>query len=496
MNEEVKIETEQKDDLKQETPQVKETKPAKKKKNPIKIIAIILIVVAIIMIGVGGYLTYLSNPKKIVGSGIETMTANFKNIIFDTDENLKIGDTFTIESDVTLNIQSDLMEPLQTPQVATPATQPPTQTQTPTVEASNKLLTNLSKTQNKIIIKQDKANKKAFLSLNSTYNNQNLISTKYLIENSTEYYYVDGFLNTYVNNGSSNYFESLTEQTTNRDNMIYLYEFITNSLKENLREEYFIKETEKTKIFDKEKNMTKVILKIDNFKATEISKNILNDLKNDQKATEILTSYDEDFPKTKIKDDAVIFEDGEYITINSYADSLKYDIKKVEIIAVAQEQESKIVYEIDEDKTKLSFFENDKILLYVDGKKLAEDKYIFDVKNESGKTLGTIKAEKNNNEKNVELDVSSENSRLYIRYNSNASDIKDKSYKLNNEITFKIVSENTNVINATIKADSQISRSAEIKEDVSSAVLASTVSEQDQMKLEQVLTNAITKLTS
>lgn len=501
MNEEVKIEEQKTEELKIDEQKTVETKPQlpetpeKKKKNPIKIVAIILIVISISMIGIGAYFTYLSNPRKIVGSGIEKMTANFKNILFTTDENLKLGDNFTIESDVTLNIQSDLFTTPTTNPAPAPTLQQPT-TADPTMQIYNKLLTNLGKTQNKIVLKQDKTNKKAFFSINSTYNNQNLLGAKYLIENSTEYYYVDGFLNTYVNNGSSNYFEALTEQTTNQDNIIYLYEFISNSLKNNLKEEYFIKEQETTKIFDQEKKMTKVILKIDNLKAREILKAILSDLKADKKATEILSGYYEDFSKTKIKDDAIIFEDGEYLTINSYADNLKYNIQKVEIMVVSKEEQVKAVYETDDVKSKLSLIDNDKLLGYLDITKSGENKYIFDIKDETGKSLGTIKAERTNQEKSIELDVSSEGSRIYASYNSKANNIKDKSYRLNDEITFKVVSENTNVINANIKMNSVVSRSVEIKEDISTAVLASTVTDADQMKLEQVFTNALTKLTN
>ena len=71
------------------------------------------------------------------------------------------------------------------------------------IQTYQKLLNNLGKTKNTITIKQDKTNKKAYLELDSNLNSTKLINTKYLIENSTEYYFVEGFLNTYVNNGSS-----------------------------------------------------------------------------------------------------------------------------------------------------------------------------------------------------------------------------------------------------------------------------------------------------
>ena len=291
MEKEVNVVEEQKQEtLPTTSEKIQEKVPSNKKYTPIKIIAFFLILLSISMIGLGVYFIYASNPKKIIGSGIESMTANFKNIVFSTNENLTIGENFTIESDISINAQSDLFSTISQmgqpilidPTMTNPAIQqePILQPET-TVEASinmdmlNKLLTNIANTKNTVVIKQDKTNKKAFLSLNSMYNNENLLSAKYLIENSTEYYYVNGFLNTYVNNGSSNYFEAINDQTTNQDNIVYLYEFISNSLKENLKEEYFVKETATTKIFDQEKDMTKVILKIDNLKAKEILSAIL-----------------------------------------------------------------------------------------------------------------------------------------------------------------------------------------------------------------------------
>ena len=475
-----------------------ETKKKEKKSNPSKIIAIFLIIISFVLIGGGIYFTYLSNSKKIVGSAIETMTGNFKDLFLSENENLKIGDNFTIVSDVSLNIQSDYLTTLaaQTAQNNTGMPVSPEQNQTMQIQTYQKLLNNLEKTKNTITIKQDKTNKKAYLELDSNLNSTKLINTKYLIENSTEYYFVEGFLNTYVNNGSSNYFEALDEQTTNHDNMIYLYDFIMNSLKENLKDEYFIKEQETTKIFDEEKKMTKVILKIDNIRAKEIASAILKDLQNDKQASKILTSYDKDFSKKKIKNDAVIFEDGESITINSYANNLFYDIEKVEIVSISSEEQMKLVYETKEEKALLSLIENDKIVGTVDINKVNDKKYNLIIKDDESKEIGTLKFDKSNNQNNIELSINSEGDRIDLSYSSKASDIKDKSYKLESDIVLKVIVDNTSMVNANIKLDSKVSREVEIKEDTASSVLASTVTEADSQRLEQILTQAITKLMS
>lgn len=512
MENEVKKVEEQKPEVVQQVPKQKtikkEKKSSKKKINPLTIIAIFLIILSMGMLGSGIYFMYLSNPKKIVSSGIEEMTASFKNVLLTSNKNLNLGENFTIESDITIDAQSDLLatqnqedtiltEQQTDNQLMQPeATIDPVNGLTTNMDMYNKLITNIANTQNKVVLKQDKTNKKAFFSIDSTYNDENLISAKYLIENSTEYYFVDGFLDNYVNNGSSNYFEAITEQTNNQDNIIYIYDLISNSLKENLKEEYFIKEQEKTKIFNEEKNMTKVILKIDNKKAKDILKAIIKDLKADKKANDILTNYYEDFSKLKIKDDATIFEDGEYITINSYANNLKYDIQKVEIIYVSKEEQTKIIYETNENNSKISLFENDKCLGYVEINKINDNKYVSVIKDSSGAELGSIKAEKTNNQTKVELDTSNEGSRIYVSYNSKATDIKDKSFKLKDEITFKVLSDNTNVISATIKINSNVSKTVEIEEDISTSVLASTLTEEDKLTLEQVFTNALLKLSN
>ena len=52
------------------------------------------------------------------------------------------------------------------------------------------------------------------------YNQTKILDLKLLIENSTEYFFIDGQVGNYVNNGNSTYFENINSETTSKDNVI------------------------------------------------------------------------------------------------------------------------------------------------------------------------------------------------------------------------------------------------------------------------------------
>ena len=121
-----------------------------------------------------------------------------------------LEDNYKTTSNIKMNLKSDYFSALAT--------------MDPSYAMISNLLNNLSNTENNITMVQDKENKKLFFNLDSKLSGQSLINTKYLVENATAYYSIDGVTNTYVNNGNNNYFESLNSSTTTNENLKYLIE--------------------------------------------------------------------------------------------------------------------------------------------------------------------------------------------------------------------------------------------------------------------------------
>ena len=131
-----------------------------------------------------------------------------------------------------------------------------------------------------------------------------ILNTKYYINESTKYFYVKNIVDNYINYGSCNYFENINTNTTEKDNINYLYNFIINSIKNNLNDKYFTKK--------EENNNYIVILKIDNDNLKDILSNILKDLKEDKKSRKILDNINKNILNTKIKEEDIYLEKEEY----------------------------------------------------------------------------------------------------------------------------------------------------------------------------------------
>ena len=467
----------------QKTTNYEEPLPKKTFKISLKqIIGIITcIVLAIILIVIGCYLSYVSNPKQIIKTSINNFALAL-NDLFKKDEDLDMKDTYTLTSDIKLDLKSNNTINQNTQQLII-----------------NNLLKNLSNTNNSLVYKKDKNKKQLYINWATNYNNQELLNTKYLISDSTEYYYVSGFLDKYVNNGTNNYFESLNEETTTKDNITYIYDTILKSLQENLKDDYFEKYQETTSFSSKDEKLTKVSLKLNNERLKKISSGILKDLKNDSKAKGILTNTDKDFFKKKDKDSTKFLEKDENIIFNVYTTNILHKIKKYELIYQNNTEETKITYEQDIDKSQGTMYiiENNKVTYELKITKV-NNKYKINILDaNSNNQLGKITFEKNNKRTSLLVDFSNNNNQINIDYDLRLSNIvPNKSYDSTMKLSLKIIENNTSILNGSIKATNKITNKVKISEETQTSILESSITEEQRNILNQKLESILNQLTS
>lgn len=439
----------------------------KEKKKKGKKLVLGLIILGLILIAGGGVLTYFSSPSYVSKTVIKEFGQKATELMNSRIET-GLEDNYKTTSNIKMNLKSDYFSALAT--------------MDPSYAMISNLLNNLSNTENNITMVQDKENKKLFFNLDSKLSGQSLINTKYLVENATAYYSIDGVTNTYVNNGNNNYFESLNSSTTTNENLKYLIEKIAESMANNLEESYL------SESYTDEYKVITITLTEQNIVA--YGNKIINDLKNDEKANQIMTGYNANFSEVKLTEKDVAGTGT--IKVNIYLDKILSQVSQYELelgngnkCIYYKENGKEIVELISEEETTTLEIEKH------------GEKTEINIKDGSNTSLGTVTISQTSTNYDIVANITSEEATLDFGYNYQITNLKKgTSYDSAATITIKMTAQNTTIIDGTITVTGQTTNDTTISEDTSSSVLASTLSGTQTELLQQKIALIILSLMS
>ncbi len=439
----------------------------KDKKKKGKKLVVGLIILGLILIAGGGVLTYFSSPSYVSKTVIKEFGQKATELMNSRIET-GLEDNYKTTSNIKVNLKSDYFSALAT--------------MDPSYAMISNLLNNLSNTENNITMVQDKENKKLFFNLDSKLSGQSLINTKYLVENATAYYSIDGVTNTYVNNGNNNYFESLNSSTTTNENLKYLIEKIAESMANNLEESYL------SESYTDEYKVITITLTEQNI--VTYGNKIINDLKNDEKANQIMTGYNANFSEVKLTEKDVTGTGT--IKVNIYLDKILSQVSQYELelgngnkCIYYKENGKEIVELISEEETTTLEIEKH------------GEKTEINIKDGSNASLGTVTISQTSTNYDIVANITSEEATLDFGYNYQITNLKKStSYDSAATITIKMTAQNTTIIDGTITVTSQTTNDTTISEDTSSSVLASTLSGTQTELLQQKIALIILSLMS
>lgn len=439
----------------------------KDKKKKGKKLVVGLIILGLILIAGGGVLTYFSSPSYVSKTVIKEFGQKATELMNSRIET-GLEDNYKTTSNIKMNLKSDYFSALAT--------------MDPSYAMISNLLNNLSNTENNITMVQDKENKKLFFNLDSKLSGQSLINTKYLVENATAYYSIDGVTNTYVNNGNNNYFESLNSSTTTNENLKYLIEKIAESMANNLEESYL------SESYTDEYKVITITLTEQNI--VTYGNKIINDLKNDEKANQIMTGYNANFSEVKLTEKDVTGTGT--IKVNVYLDKILSQASQYELelgngnkCIYYKENGKEIVELISEEETTTLEIEKH------------GEKTEINIKDGSNASLGTVTISQTSTNYDIVANITSEEATLDFGYNYQITNLKKgTSYDSAATITIKMTAQNTTIIDGTITVTSQTTNDTTISEDTSSSVLASTLSGTQTELLQQKIALIILSLMS
>ena len=441
-----------------------------KKKGPNKIFGILLLLIAVIAIGVGIFLTYITSPKFIATETIKKMSENIVSFMDNNKTDTGLEENYKKTSTVTMNLQSDYLTTLS-------------QTD-PSVVPYVNLLRNLTNTTSTTTMVQDIENSRLFLDYNTTLNEEPLINLKYLVENSTEYYYIDGVSQTYINNGNNNYFESLNSETSINDNTKYLIEKVGESLASHIEDSYLSSSYES--------DYKKITITLTEDDLVTVVNNVLSDLKKDSKASKILSGYNESFNDFEISKDMI--SGLGTVEFNIYIDKVLGTVKKYDMNL--EESKIELSYDDSTDQKELELIANNESVGKVQFS-TNDGNITLNIVDDSNNIVGTISTTKTSTNYDIIMNLTLDTTIIDINYNNQITNLKkNTSYDSTTNIAINISSNNTTLINGTINITSNITNDTRIEEDTSTSVLASTLPAPKEQLLTEKMTTVFTRLMS
>ena len=438
---------------------------SKKKKKPNKILFHIAVIISFALIGSGILLSFIATPQESMFYIFDTAIEKLKETPT-KNTYTGIGENISIQSNINLEIESQKYQESLLPEDQT----------------IKNLITNLNQTTSNLQFIHDKDNKKMLVKVASTKAENKILDLKLLVENSTEYFFIDGQIGNYVNNGNSTYFENINSETTSKDNVIYILEQVSKSLKKNISNDEFRTIKEKIDINGKPRNLNKTTIEFDNTRLIQLFNNVLEDLKSDERSKNILIGYDNDFMKTKISKNKIYLKKDEKLSVYMYKDFFG-KVEKYEIIKKEGENEFRYTYE---PSTNLIYIVENNIVKKKLQLSLDKNKTEIIIYDSQDTELGKLTYTSSDDKKTLTYLMKENNEITDVSFESKITDLKKKkSYTEVIDLKLRYYTETENILNLKVNLNNQVSSDTKIEEDTSNAIFASTLEEEKEVLIDK-----------
>ena len=426
---------------------------------------VLLMVISVILIVLGLTISKYSKPKYIYGKTINEIYDYTKNIITYDKKDTDLGDNISLESLITLNINSD-KDIFNTGY---------------DLKTLYKYYNNISRTKTKLTFKQDISNKKLLFNINSRLNNSVLTNHTYLVDNSTKYEYLYGFKDNYINLGNARYYETINKNKNISYNLEYLSNFIKDSLIRNINNNDITLSKEKTIINDNEVKLLKYEYKLDDMKLRLLINAVIKDLKEDERCNNIMNIINPNFSKYKISDKKRLLDKHENLVFSIYTNNL-YKVKKV----VFTREDSTIKKDISfEPKAEII-----EIKTYTDSKetststlKKVRNTYIASIIDDKEQTIGSIEINNEEKRSTMIVTISSKDKKIDINLDRNIIKLNENvNYNSNISLQMSILDKtNMNkILNLNILSMNKVSKYAKIDVGMNNIILLDSLSQQEK----------------
>ena len=348
--------------------------------NKKKTIAIIVIIIAVGLLVAGGILVYqnYSNKNRIVTSFNE-LKADLEKVIPLNNENSNAPIKQTVTGTTTFNINPLLGN---------------------SSDGSDIIINNLNSSSFNYQYRLDTEAKKMYLDGSLVLNAAETLGINFYQNENISYIFLRNIFDKYIMINDNDIFSYLEENQKAIDDINYIYDKVIESLGNNITNDDIKVSTEN--------NEKKISLELNEKRLNEISKNIINDLKKDNKAKEILG---ENIDSLNTSNDSNDSDSKSYLAYNIYLN--KNDIKTYEFVLNDSENNYSITY--NKEENSFSIKENDKETFK--GAISTKDNTTTITLTSDNTNIGTITISENNINANIIFDEAT-NTALTVNINS------------------------------------------------------------------------------
>lgn len=454
----------------------KEVKERHRMKKSVKVGLILFIITFTTIFSTFRIISYFNNPRVITKRSLLNIGEEIKNIVKLSDEPTIIGNNFNIQSTITTNLDSQVFKD---------------EALTDSKMLENIfLINNLNASKTTLSIIHNTKDKKFFYNRQTIKNDKVVVNDKYLIDNSTEYYFVQNFLDNYVNDGNNTYFETIKDDVDAMDNIKYLYKLILESIPDCIDEDYYNVTDTTTYIDNKTESVHKVSIKLDNIKLRKIANKVLAKLKKDKRAFNILNGVIDDFSNYRITSKTKYIGTNDTITVNFYTKGTLNKTKKYEVIKTAPKSTEGFTYEVK--NKKITLLKDNKVRYYLKYK-LTNTNIKVEVFNKSEKKIGSIVFDNTDTRKHLTIEIEDEVYDTSLDINYKVTDKKSTSYKSNTKAIINIKKDGKNYLSGTANMDTKVNNKVTINEEVDDVTFSSEITEEKKEELSNLFKTRLKK---
>ena len=427
----------------------------------------------------GLYLEKISKPKTIINSGIDGIRLTLKDYLKE-EVKYNIGENYSVKGNLKFKLLSDYHYNNRL-------------VNEDSLKKIN-LIINLDDLDSNYLFVHDKKNKKMFLDVSNKIGNEDICSLKFYGENSTQYYFVNGIVSNYVNNGNFNYFESLNDEVSSGDNIEYLYDYLFNTISNSISDDDISEYDLESNINGKSMDVHEVSVKLSNRVVRESLSNYLELLKGDERTNTLITNVFNSFSEFNFDDSKSYIDNNESITFNVYTTKYLYKPLKYELVYIKDNTRLTYYYEVNDNGGTYYMIDGDKLKYKVDFK--INSKNINGVIYDSDfKEIGSIKLSKDNTGIDFSYNFDNNGNKSEIYYDSKYEDVVlNESYTNNRKLSIKIIENGASKLSGSITLTTNVSKDTSINEDISESILSSSLTDEVKAKLDNKFDDVINRL--